>query len=168
MAKIPFRPRVITQGLAQEPAPQPDMIDIPFRPRVITQELARLQLDGGDMPLRLRVITPELARSHPDVDDVPLLDENAITYASTLAQLEAQVKKHLDVQITDQPYEERECNCAAAKAIEANAVLNELGNGNLEALRTLIVVHGNNEVAHLSLKEPTQTELQRTATQQLN
>jgi hypothetical protein len=121
-----------------------------------------LQIDSlpaSGKPLRVRVITPELARSQPNVDSIPLLPESSVTYKTTLAELQSQVKQHLGLGSGNTvPFPDSRCNCSFARQIDLNATFDD----DSKALRTLIVVCDNNRVVCLPVNEPTQTCLKQT------
>jgi hypothetical protein len=63
------------------------------------------------------------------------------------------VQEHLGFPIEDGDYPDLECNCSLARKIDEDAVLNTNGTGDHDALRTAIVVHSNNVVVAIPVKE---------------
>lgn len=115
--------------------------------------------------LKIRVINPELARIC-NIDVIrPMRD--AILLSCTLKELKSRVQKHLGFPAGDDTCPELECNCKLARQIDENAVLNERGTGQYEALRTVILVHGNHGILALPVTELTRTTLQETAAKYL-
>jgi hypothetical protein len=114
--------------------------------------------------VRLRVITPSLARRQPSIDSIPLLPEDAITLNSTLVELQAQVKEHLGLPAGEDILQHAVCNCAFARQIDENTVLNELNNNGPVALYSFVVVYGMNQVTLVPVDaEPTKQSLLQAA-----
>jgi len=90
-----------------------------------------------------------------------------LAITATLSELKSAVCQHLAVPVGDDPLEELDCNCSAARQIDANAALNERGAGGSDALHTLVVVYGDNKVAVIPVGEPTLASIQHTAREQL-
>jgi uncharacterized protein YegL len=113
--------------------------------------------------IRVRVITPELARSQPNVDAIPLLPENAVTFNSTLEELQVQVKRHLaladDGEDARGQFHDLRCNCGFARQIDSQATLSEHKIGSSGTLQSFVVVYENNKVVCLPVTEPTQSSL---------
>ncbi|ORX96291.1 hypothetical protein BCR34DRAFT_619726 [Clohesyomyces aquaticus] len=115
---------------------------------------------------KVRVITPELARLHPDVKAIPLLPTgNTLTASSTLRELKAQIKQHLGLPFGVDVFEELECNCSLARDIDDNVTLK--GSDGAVALDSLVVVHGYNEVARVTLDKPCRSSIDQAVNQQL-
>ncbi|KAF2824079.1 hypothetical protein CC86DRAFT_421855 [Ophiobolus disseminans] len=113
--------------------------------------------------LKIHVISSELARSC-DIDAIrPLRD----VILCTLKELKSRVQIHLGFPADDGTCPELECNCKIARQIDENAALNERGAGDYEASRTVILVHGHNNVVAIPLVELTRSALQETATKYL-
>lgn len=117
--------------------------------------------------IRVRIITPELARSQADVTATLALSGATLTGKSTLKELKTQLEHHIGPQRharnASESLRNLRCNCSFANHIETDATLNEgwpSWNGS-NALHTLIVVSGNNEITSISIEEPTQFSLNR-------
>jgi hypothetical protein len=116
--------------------------------------------------LQLRIVTPELAQTHKDIESiVPISGHLALT--TTLSELKLIVCQHLAVPVGNDTFQELDCNCSAARQIEANAVLNERIASDSDALHTLVVVYEDNKVAKISIQDPTLALVQRAAREQL-
>ena len=113
---------------------------------------ARPALDG--QTLRIRVITPESARSCSGFDSIAPLSR-AVSLNCTLKELKGVVQQHLGFPADDGVCPELECNCSFARQIDNNTVFNVRGVGDYEALRTVIVVHGANNVVAVPISDPT-------------
>lgn len=111
--------------------------------------------------LKIRVITPELARSR-DIDAIRTLP-NAVALSCTLREFKARVQEHLGFPEDDGTCPELECNCKVARQVDDNAVLNERGDGDYEASRTVIVVHGNNEIVAVPVADLTWSAIREAA-----
>ena len=120
----------------------------------------------AEKQLRLRVVTPELAHEHTDADSIDLTSR-PLTLSTTLSELRSAVAQHLSIPVGDEQLQELDCNCSAARQIDANATLSERGAGDSDALHTLVVVYEDNKVAVISTQEPKLTSIQRAAREQL-
>jgi hypothetical protein len=83
----------------------------------------------------------------------------------TLQDLQARVSQHLD--LAGPPAQDLECNCRLAYRIEDGATPKTDPSGDLDALHTLIVVHGDNQVVTLPIKEPTLASMKSTTMEHL-
>jgi hypothetical protein len=88
---------------------------------------------------------------------------NVIPLTCSLKELKARVQEHLGFPPDDGTCLDLECNCKLARQIYNNAVLNKIGTGNREAMRTVIVVHGNNDIVAVPVGEVTLSVLQHAA-----
>ena len=116
---------------------------------------------------KVRIITPELARSHADVNLIPPISEDKVSSNSSLILLKARVKEHLGLPYSLDPCDDMECNCAFAHQIDQNTALNELGSGASDAMKTLLVVYGNNKVTRVIVEHTTRKSLEDAAREHL-
>jgi hypothetical protein len=116
--------------------------------------------------LQPRVLTPELAHEHADVNSIATTAK-PLPLSTTLSELRTTVCQHLGVPIGDGALAQFDCNCSAARQIDANASLNERGSSDSDALHTLVVVYDDNKVAILQTQEPTLTSIRRAAREHL-
>ena len=129
--------------------------------------LARQGLEACIGPvLQLRVVTPELAHEHADVNSIATTAK-PLPLSTTLSELRTTVCQHLKVPTGDGVLTQLDCNCSAARQIDANASLNERAASESDALHTLVVVHDDNKVAVLQTREPTLTSIRRAAREHL-
>ena len=112
------------------------------------------------------MVTPELAHDNADLDSLAPIPQ-PLTLSTTLPELRATVCQHLGVPTGDDRLPELDCNCSAARQIDTNAVLNERGAGDSDALHTLVVIYEDNKVAVIPTQEPTLASIQRAAREQL-
>jgi hypothetical protein len=116
--------------------------------------------------LQLRVVTPYLAHEHADVNSIATTAK-PLPLSTTLSELRTTVCQHLGVPIGDRALAQFNCNCSAARQIDANTSLNERGTSDSDALHTLVVVYDDNKVAILQTQEPTLTSIRRAAREHL-
>jgi hypothetical protein len=126
---------------------------------------ARL-LDRTGEQLQLRVVTPNLAQTHANTDLITPTP-NPLALTTTLSELRLAVYKHLGLPSGDEEVHELDCNCSAARQIDANASLSEHGVGDLDALHTLVIVYGDNKVAVTPVLESTLASMKQAARHQL-
>ncbi|PZD25093.1 hypothetical protein A1F97_07973 [Pyrenophora tritici-repentis] len=100
--------------------------------------------------LRIRVVTPELAQS--DINAIaPLPSRVPISY--TLNQLKGLVEEHLGNSTEDGECPDLACNCSLARKIDSDAVLNVQDIGDWDVLQNVIIVHSNNNVVAIPVKD---------------
>ncbi|KAF2012520.1 hypothetical protein BU24DRAFT_484177 [Aaosphaeria arxii CBS 175.79] len=107
-----------------------------------------VQADNSNS-IRIRVITPELARAHADPQGIPLLKNESILPTSTLAELELRVRRHLGLSDHELVLEKQDCNCSFARIINNIGTINNHSDKAVNAMNSLVVVHGKNEVTHI-------------------
>jgi hypothetical protein len=127
-----------------------------------TSEQSKL-LPSTGASIKVRVVSPELARNSEINAIAPLRDEFPLS--STLKELKSRVQEHLGFPPEDGECLELECNCKLARQIYENAVLSSHGAEHHGSSDTFVVVHGNNEVVALPLKEPTLTAMRDAASE---
>ncbi|KAI4915441.1 uncharacterized protein J4E92_009395 [Alternaria infectoria] len=103
-----------------------------------------------DRTIRVRVITPELA--HSNFEEIPMVSTHVST-TCTLLRLKGVVQEHLGLSTEHTGCPALECNCRLAQSIDESAVPNVNGTGDYDALRTAIVVHSNNIVVAIPVKD---------------
>jgi hypothetical protein len=121
-----------------------------------TSEQSKFRSSTG-ASLKVRVVSPELARSS-GINAIATLQDD-FPLSSTLKELKSRVQEHLGFPPEDGECLELECNCKLARQIYENAVLSSHGAEHHESSDTFIVVHGNNEVVALPVKESTLTAM---------
>lgn len=132
-----------------------------------TSTKSRLQPRTQDgKQLQLRVVTPELAQAHIDINSIAPASK-PLPLSTTLLELRVAVCQHLAVPGGDEPLQELDCNCSAARQIDGSAALNERGVGDSDALHTLIIVYEDNKVAVIPTQTPTLASIKRAAREQL-
>lgn len=101
--------------------------------------------------LKVRVVTPTLARAEKDFRSIPLLPGHTITTNTTLRELKTNIAKYLGVSTANDlhEYDDLECNCSFARHIDERGGLNQPDVETLQAMTSLIVVHGKNKVTCL-------------------
>ncbi len=80
-----------------------------------------------------------------------------------MKDLKGIVQEQLGFPFDDGTFPELHCNCNFAQVIDDNAELNASGPGVGDALTSVIVVHGNNQVDVRLIEEPTQNAVNQVA-----
>ncbi|KAA8625902.1 hypothetical protein PtrSN002B_006033 [Pyrenophora tritici-repentis] len=148
-------PRLNMEDLLSDTLPDPRevvyaVVDGIAPEQVSSQLTLTHRSKSSETTLRIRVVTPELAQS--DINAIaPLPSRVPISY--TLNQLKGLVEEHLGNSTEDGECPDLACNCSLARKIDSDAVLNVQDIGDWDVLQNVIIVHSNNNVVAIPVKD---------------